>query len=197
LNLSIFVAVVGLTLLAKKSFCGWVCPIGFLGETAGKLGAKLIPGRPRPGARLDGRLRMLRYAVLVIALSYTYRTGELILRGYDPYYAIFSGLGHGTLATITVVVLGVLFAGALIVPMFFCRYLCPLGAALDPFSRLGFIKISRRTSDCTGCGLCTAACPHALSPHEVELMRHRDCTNCLECIEACPAQGVLDLKLTL
>ena len=43
LNLSMFIAVLGLTLIAKKVFCGWGCPIGFLGELTGKLGGIVWP----------------------------------------------------------------------------------------------------------------------------------------------------------
>ncbi len=195
LNLSMLVAIVGLAVVAKKSFCGWVCPVGFLGELTGRLGGRLYRKRPRVRAGVDAKLRLLRYPVLVLALLFTYRSGELILRGYDPYYAIFSGLGHGTLGTATVLVLAGLAAGGLVVPMFFCRYLCPLGATLDPFSRLGLVKVSHRPEECTGCGLCRDACPHQLSPHDSDAVRHRDCTNCLECVDACPVAGVLELKL--
>ena len=38
LNLSLMLALLALALLSKKSFCGWACPIGFLGELCGRLG---------------------------------------------------------------------------------------------------------------------------------------------------------------
>ncbi|MFH1681027.1 MAG: 4Fe-4S binding protein [Candidatus Eisenbacteria bacterium] len=197
LNLSMFLAVLVLALAAKKAFCGWACPIGFLGELTGRLGGLFRPGRRRPNPRINDRLKLLRYAALVASLYFTYKLGELVLRGFDPFYAVFSGFGHGTLGWITYATLGAILAGSLVVPMFFCRYLCPLGATFDPISRLGFVKIVRDSDLCTACADCGAACPHDIRPYETKTVRDRDCTNCLECIDACPVKGALNLRATL
>lgn len=197
LNFSLFIALIVLALISKKSFCGWACPIGFLGELFGKAGGTVLRKKRYPGVRLDKALKLLRYVVLALALFFTYRTGELILRGYDPYYLIFSGFGHGTVGTISVVVLIALGIGALIVPMFFCRYLCPLGAVFDPFSRLGLMKVVRDETACTQCGKCRISCPHDIPVADVVSVRHRDCTNCLECIDACPEKDVLRVQAGL
>lgn len=194
LNLSLFIGVIVLALIAKKVFCSWACPIGFFGELLGKLGAKLTKGKLVPGDRLDRALRLLRYVVLVVSLYYTYKLGELVLRGYDPFYLIFSGFGHGTVGWISYTVLAILILGGLAIPMFFCRYLCPLGAVFDPFSRLGLIKLQRNTETCTACGHCQLACPHNIPVHALAQIRNRDCTNCLECVEVCPEKDVLTLR---
>lgn len=196
-NLSLMIAIIVLALIAKKAFCGWICPIGFLSELTGKLGGRLFPRRPTVDPKLNGWLKLLRYVALLLALYFTYKTGELILRGFDPYYIIFSGFGHGSLGWVTIITLAVLVIGSLIIPMFFCRYLCPLGATLDPFSRLGLIKISRDEENCTECGECQNVCPYNIAPHEMLNVRHRDCTNCLECVDVCPEEDVLTLKLKL
>jgi ferredoxin len=196
LNLSMLIAALALTLLAKKAFCGWACPVGFLGELAGRLGAALGSRRPRIGARWNGRLKWLRYAALAVSLVFTYRLGELVLRGFDPFYVIFSGFGHGTLGWISYATLGAIAAGAIIIPMFFCRYLCPLGATFDALSPLGVIKIVRDDGLCTRCADCAQACPHDIRPLDVRAVRHRDCTNCLECLDACRVPGCLSLRAT-
>jgi polyferredoxin len=197
LNLSMLIGILILALVAKKAFCGWACPIGFLGELAGRLSGLFWKKRPPVDSRVNGGAKLLRYVVLVLALYFTYRTEELILRGYDPFFLIFSGFGHGSLATISWIVLAAIIVGAWVVPMFFCRYLCPLGATFDPLSRLGIIKVARSVDSCTACGKCQKACPHDLAPHRVTVMRHRDCTNCFECVDACPEKHVLQIKAVL
>lgn len=197
LNLSLFIGVIGLTLVAKKSFCGWACPIGFFGELLGKLGAKFTKGKLVPGDRLDQWLRLLRYPVLIVSLYFTYKLGELVLRGYDPFYLIFSGVGHGSVGWISYTVLAVLTVGAVLIPMFFCRYLCPLGAVLDPFSRIGLLKIHRDAQTCTNCGHCQLACPQNIPVHALVQVTNRDCTNCLECVDVCPDKDVLTLRAGL
>jgi polyferredoxin len=197
LNLAMLISVLALALVAKKAFCGWACPIGFLGELGARLTGRFWKKRPQPSPRLNSALKILRYIALVLALYFTYKSGELILRGYDPFFLIFSGFGHGALGMTSWVVLGAIVAGALIVPMFFCRYLCPLGATFDPLSRLGILKVVRREDKCTMCGLCQKKCPQDLAPQTVVKLRHRDCTLCLECVDACPVKGALDLRATL
>jgi polyferredoxin len=195
LNLSLMIVVLALALLAKKAFCGWACPIGFLGELAARLGGWVWKRRPLVPAKADARLKLLRYAVLAAALFFTYRASELVLRGYDPFYLIFSGLGHGSAGVLSAVVLGVVALGAFAVPMLFCRYLCPMGAVFDPFSRLGLIRVHRDEAKCTACGRCSRACLHHIRLHQLPAVRHRDCTNCLECFDACQEKDVLRLRV--
>lgn len=195
LNLSLMVAVLALTLVAKKAFCGWACPVGFLGELTARLGGLVWKRRPRVPPGADSSLKLLRYGVLAVALYFTYRTGELVLRGYDPFYLVFSGFGHGSAGALSVLVLGAVAVGAFLVPMLFCRYLCPLGAVLDPFSRLGLIRIRRDKSKCTACGRCGGACPQRIPVHELRSVRHHDCTNCLECLDACQEKDALHLRV--
>lgn len=191
LNLSFMLVLLGLALLAKKTFCGWLCPVGFLGELLAKAGGLLWRARPGVPPVLNGRLKVLRYLVLVLALGFTYKTGELVLRAYDPYFLIFSGFGHGSAGLLSVVVLALTALGALAVPMLFCRYLCPLGAVFDPFSRLGLIKLHRDEAKCTACGECNRACPYDIPVDSLRTVTHRDCTNCLECVDACPVKDTL------
>ena len=113
LNLSMMLVVLALALVVKKGFCGWACPIGFLGELAARLGGWVWKRRPMVPAKVDGRLRLLRYGVLAVVLWFTYRAGELVLRGYDPFYLIFSAyvviwLVTGDLNSITQSLLGLM-----------------------------------------------------------------------------------------
>jgi len=146
-------------------------------------------------SKVDTRLKLLRYVVLVVALLFTFRASELVLRGYDPFYLIFSGLGHGSAGALSVVVLGLIAMGAVVVPMLFCRYLCPMGAVLDPLSRLGLIRVHRDQAKCTACGRCSRACLHRIPVHQLPVVRHRDCTNCLECLDACQEKDALQLRV--
>jgi polyferredoxin len=197
LNLSLTLAVIGLVVVSKKSFCGWACPIGFLGELTGRLGGVIWKKRPVVPRKTNAYAKLWRYAVLAVSLFFTYKLGELVLRGYDPFYLIFSGFGHGSAGLISFAVMGIIIVGAFIVPMFFCRYLCPLGAVFDPFGRLGLIKVTRDEASCTSCGACSKACPHGIPVQELRAVRHRDCTNCLECLDACPDKRTLEIKATI
>ena len=197
LNLSFLLALLVLALVCKKAFCGWACPIGLLGELAARLGGWAWKKRPRVPPRLNHTLKLLRYVVLAAALFFTYRTGELVLRGYDPFYLIFSGFGHGSVGIFSVVVLVGMIIGMWVVPMFFCRYLCPMGAVFDPFSRIALLRVTRDTSKCTGCGRCSGACLQDIPVQKLGNVRYRDCTNCLDCLDACREKDALQLRAEL
>lgn len=195
-NLALFIGLVVLTLLARRAFCGWVCPVGAISEWIVRLTALLRGTRtsfasPLP-CRVDGVLRWARLVVLGAILWFTYRAGELVFRGFDPYYVMFSFHGHEVKPWSYAVVGGVVLAMAA-VPMFWCRHLCPLGAALLPFSAVGWIRIARKAPACTGCGVCDRVCPHAIPIAHADRIRSPECTLCLECSEACPT-GALELR---
>ncbi len=194
MNVAMLLGVLGLVLLAGKAFCSWVCPIGLISEMLSKLGRR-IPGVRRievpHGA--DRWLRYLRYPFLALMLVLTWRAGELLLRGYDPFFLIFSGFGHGSLGIVSWISLGVVVLGTLFAPMLWCRYLCPLGALMDGLARFGLIRVHRTSPDCIDCGACDRVCLQRLSVGDRSNLASVDCTRCLECIESCPT-GALELR---
>jgi polyferredoxin len=195
LNLALFLALLGLTVLARKAFCSWICPVGTVNEWIFAL-ARRSGGRfpISPAPRVDSALRWLRLPVLVVILLFTWRTGELVFRGYDPYYILFSVHGH-EVKLWSYAILAAVLGGAFLVPMAWCRYLCPLGGTLWPLSAVGRLRLRRLEPSCTGCGACTRVCPHGIPVATVQEVRSGECTLCLECVEACPSAGTLELKL--
>ena len=86
------------------------------------------------------------------------------------------------------VLIGVLFAALLllnlVIPRFFCRVLCPLGALLGLFSRFALFRIHRDPGTCNGCNLCSKGCEGAAEPEAT--VRLSECMVCMNCVEDCP-----------
>lgn len=194
-NVALLVSALVLTVASKKSFCGWVCPFGSVQEWVGKVGERLFRRRFHLPTGLDRVLMNLRYVVLVSVpiLTYTVWQFDLGFRAYDPFYILFSWGGHGT-AAFSILLLAAILAAALFVPFLWCRYLCPMGATLDPLSRAGALRIRRNPELCTDCGACDSACPHRIPVSTVQEVTARNCTNCLDCVEECPVEGTLELS---
>jgi polyferredoxin len=188
-----FLGMMGLVLLAKKSFCSWICPLGSILEWIGRLGHR-IGWVWEPSVRIDRALRYLRYVVLVVILYFTYTIGDLIFRTYDPYY-IFYSFGNEAVLWWSWILLAMVLVSALYIRMAWCRYLCPLGAVYDLFSRIGFVKPVVDSKTCTSCGLCEKACPQAIPIVGKTKIRDRDCTNCLECLAVCPKKGAMGIGI--
>jgi ferredoxin len=186
-NFFILGGVLAMTLLLKRAFCGYVCPIGTISEWLHGVGRRLRIPLVRVPPELDRVLALGKYAVLVLILWLTWRTGELVFRGFDPCYALISR--HGTDITFwAYVVSGVIVAASLLMMLPFCRWLCPLAAVLAPFSRFGLARVQRDPSVCRDCGLCAKSCPVLIPVDEVEQVTAARCVSCLNCVDACPAR---------
>ncbi|MDQ7824983.1 MAG: 4Fe-4S binding protein [Candidatus Eremiobacteraeota bacterium] len=192
-NVALFIALLLLALAAGRLFCSYLCPLGLLYEkmNALRLRWKIKAKLPPPG--VDRALQALRYLVIAVILYATWKIGDLVFRGYDPFFALFSLHGHG-IAWTSYLVLGLTVAGALFIPMAWCRYLCPLGGAMDLPALVKLIRVTRDRGSCTGCGACDRTCPMAIPVSRRDEVREVNCTLCLQCASHCPEKDALQVR---
>ena len=174
----------GVTLLVwgRGTFCGWLCPFGAMQELLSRL-AGWAGWRPRRLARaLDARLKRVKYGVLAVLLA-----GAAANAGWvdtaaevEPFKTAVSALFDREWPYVVWAVLAL--AGSVAVYRAFCRYLCPLGAALALAGRLRRWGWIPRRSDCgTPCQTCRHRC--AYQAIDVGGAVHYDeCFQCLDCV---------------
>lgn len=198
--LVIFLVILLMSLLAKKSFCSWLCPVGTLSEGAHKLGRLLFDRNFRVWPWLDIFLRGIKYLLLLMLVKFILfdMSAEALERFLDaPYWAVsdVKMLYFFTrMSVTTMVVLTCLTLFSLFYKMFWCRYLCPYGALLGLASIISPFKIRRNQSGCTGCQRCSAVCPSGLPVHSCTTVSSPECTGCLTCVANCPEQNVLAMQ---
>lgn len=184
----LFVTVGVSTLLLGRTFCGWICPLGAMGEFSAFVGRKLhLPKLTLP-ENVDKRLKMLKYVVLLGILWGTVSFGTLIWRDYDPWVAwahLSAGLSEAMARPWSYVLLfGTVIGASFFIERFWCRYLCPLGAALGIAGKISPLKVgSTDESSCTQCGLCSRACPVQLKPEKGPVSQ-AECLVCGKCVDA-------------
>ena len=192
--LVLLAAVLLVTLLASRGFCGWVCPFGSVQEWLGLLGRKIFRKRFNPTGAWDRGLRYLKYVILALVIALTWHTGSLVFRDYDPFLAFFH-LGNGfSELRWAYAALAVVLAGSLYIERFFCKYACPLGAALAIVGKAGLTKIERDASTCKECNLCSKKCHAHIDFLSVTTIRDSECNQCMDCVVDCPKPNVLTVR---
>ena len=123
-------ALVAAVVLFSKLFCGFLCPLGTVQDIIKRLRVKfrIKSVKIANGSVADKILRIIKYALLFLIFYMTVEESELFCKNLDPYYAVATGFQGEITLWMSIVSICVLVIGSLVVDMFWCRYLCPLGA---------------------------------------------------------------------
>ena len=196
----IFFGIILMSLVVGKSFCSWLCPVGFLSELIGDFGQKIFKKKIKLPKFLDYPLRTLKYLMLgFLFYSVFFLMSTLAVKSFlDSPYNLVSDIKmyyfFADISGFSLIVITFLFLLSITVRNFWCRYLCPYGALLGILNFLSPTKIKRNPVSCTDCGLCNKACPSFIKVDKVKTVLSDECTSCFNCIDACPVADTLDLK---
>lgn len=189
-----------ISVLMKKAFCSWLCPIGTISENLWKLGRKIFKKNFRVPTWLDLPLRSLKYLILgFFGFFVAVMSAEQIAGFMQSPYAMVADVKMlnffrymGETAAIVLLALVVL---SVVIENFWCRYLCPYGALMGLASVLSPVKIRRDKEACIDCGKCSKACPSHLAVDKLVQIRSVECTACMECVASCPAEHALQFAM--
>ncbi|NVK15157.1 MAG: regulatory protein NosR [Rhodobacteraceae bacterium] len=176
-----FAVAAALLFWGRGAYCGWLCPFGALQELTNKIArAFKVPQITLPWG-LHERLWPAKYMIFLglfglsmvsIPLAETYaevepfKTAIILKFVRDWPFVVFAVL--------------LLLAG-LFIERFYCRYLCPLGAALAIPARVRMFDWLRRYKECgSPCQTCANECP-VQAIHPTGEINPNECVNCLHC----------------
>nr|WP_116370416.1 NosR/NirI family protein [Cupriavidus taiwanensis] len=175
--------IVTVLLFGRGLFCGWLCPFGSLSEALYKLGRFLGLKRwqrqlPR---RWHERLKWLKYGVFWALLAVSVFSMGLAekLAEIEPFKTTFL-VGIANRAWPYGLFACALLGLSLFVERPYCKYLCPLGAALAMPSTFRWFGL-RRKPDCNRCKACAAGCGAQAIDADGRI-DPRECLHCLDCM---------------
>ncbi len=188
-------AIIPITVLFGRFFCGWMCAFGSYGDFITRVTNKLVKGKWKISEKTDAWMKYIKYAVLGVLVVVEWILKSNVFSSASPWNAFGMLATFGktpaiayVLSSLTigfVILLGITIASAF-VERFFCRYLCPLGAIFSLASLLRIAKIKKPSAGCGKCKVCTNACAMGIPLYKMETVKTGECINCMKCISACP-----------
>ena len=166
----------------RGTFCGWLCPFGALQEFSGEIARVLRLrqiGLPQRYERLSRWPKfVVLSAILVTAVFFTSQAEKVA--EVEPFKTsitlLFVRSAPFVLYAVALLIIGMFHY------KFFCRYLCPLGAA---FSALSFVRrwswIPRRKECGSPCQMCRVKCRYGAIEKSGEIV-YSECFQCMDCV---------------
>ena len=172
---------ISLILWGRGVFCGWLCPFGALQELTNKFARLVrIPQVTVPHT-LQARFWSLKYVVALVILGLAVSSSHLVASAVEiePFKTAIST--RFDRAWPYVLYAALLLGAGLGVERFYCRYLCPLGAAVAFLGRIHVLSWLRRRPECGNpCHICEASCPVGAIERSGKI-NMTECFQCLDC----------------
>ena len=197
--------VIVLTIIFGRFFCGWVCPFGTLHQFVGFLGNRRKTVSQKIQLNRYRRAQSVKYFILIIMLVMAaFPSIEATLQSglFDPIPLVTRSFNMAILSvfdrSVDVVsvstrfyeggwLIASIFLAAimvnLVVPRFYCRFICPLGALFGILGRFAIWRIGKTKKECRDCKLCEKACEGGCEPSD--RIRINECVLCFNCLDDC------------
>ena len=175
LPLLLFVAfTVVTTLLWGRVFCGFLCPFGALQDFMEHIVPKKLR-RKLPHPTHESGL-YAKYGVMgvIVLWAIVGPQESSIFQYFEPFGTVF----FWSKSMVLWVIAGATLVASAIIPRFYCRYACPLGASLAVASLLSPFRI-KRVKQCQVCTVCEHSCPTgAILRDNIDF---KECVRCNVC----------------
>nr|WP_010396550.1 NosR/NirI family protein [Paracoccus sp. TRP] len=176
-----FAVAAALLFWGRGAYCGWLCPFGALQELTNQIARKLrIPQWTLPWG-LNERLWPVKYMIFLGLFGVSLMSVEQAehLAEVEPFKTAI--ILKFVRAWPFVAYAAALLIAGLFVERFYCRYLCPLGAALAIPARMRMFDWLKRYHECGNpCQTCARQCP-VQAIHPTGEINPNECINCLHC----------------
>ena len=193
-----------LTIIFGRFFCSWVCPFGSLHHFVGFLGTRKTKLAKRIKLNKYRKAQRIKYLILIFflfmaafpSIGSTLQTGlldpiPLITRSFQSLLSIADRSVNFVSTTPRFYEAGwfillIFFTAVLlnlVIPRFYCRFICPLGALFGILGRFAIWRIGKNQNECSNCTLCERSCEGGCEPSGN--IRISECVLCFNCRQDC------------
>jgi len=194
-----------LTIIFGRFFCSWLCPFGSIHHFFGYLGSRNKTAAQKIKLNKYRKAQSIKYFILIVllimaafpSLAATLQTGlldpiPLVTRSFN---LILLPIADGSVNILSVTqrfyettffIFAFFLAAVLlnfVIPRFYCRFICPLGALLGIISRFSIWRIGKNTKTCSNCKSCEQHCEGACDPSAN--IKIAECVLCFNCRDDC------------
>lgn len=196
-----FLTIIALSFLLRRSFCSWICPIGTISETAWKIGFKYFRRNLKLPPWLDLFLRSIKYIVLgffVYSVVFVMSANAMQLFIDSDYHRIADArllFFFIHISPFAISIIAALFVVSFAIKNPVCRYLCPYGALLGLVATLSPVRVTRDLERCISCGMCSQVCPSRIDVMHKNSVASAECIGCWRCVSYCRFNEALSIRL--
>ncbi len=168
-------------LWGRGIFCGWLCPFGALQELINELARKLKIKQYELPFALHERLWAVKYIILLALFGISLESMSTAERfaEIEPFKTtiLLAFQREWWFVTYAVTLLFI----SIFTRKVYCRYICPLGAALAIPTKLRLFDWLKRRKECgEPCQLCAVEC-EIQAIHPDGTINANECHHCLDC----------------
>ncbi|MBD9454708.1 regulatory protein NosR [Rhizobium sp. RHZ02] len=173
----------GLLFWGRGPYCGWLCPFGALQELLSQAAKRLRIPQVKVPWGLHERLWPIKYMTFLglFGMSFYSMAYAEMLSEIEPFKTaiILKFIRDWPFVVFALLLL----VASLFIERFYCRYLCPLGAALAIPGRIRTFEWLKRWPECgTPCQRCAKECP-VQAIHPEGPINVNECIYCMHCQE--------------
>jgi len=207
------VVTIVLTIILGRFFCSWVCPFGSIHHFVGYFSNRKKPASKKIELNKYRKAQSIKYFILIAflamaafpSLSASLQTGlldpiPLVTRSFNlvivpvadqftNFISVPARFYEGAWLVLTIFLAAVLLN--MVIPRFYCRFICPLGALFGIINRFSIWRIGQNKNECIQCRLCEKGCEGGCEPRGN--MRISECVLCFNYLDDCK-HGVISYQ---